>query len=167
MKTLAVFNEENVTPEEAASYRVRSAVRAVVLDLNNNVAVIHATKPNFHEIPGGGVEDGESFEETVIRECKEEIGCDVVIEKEIGVITEYRKEENLTKNSYCYLARVQGEKGEINPMEDELELGMEIRWVSIDEAERLIQEYRKEPSYKAAFSIKRDVALLEEAKKLI
>ncbi len=36
---------------------------------------------NMWQFPGGGVEFGEELEKAVVRECKEEVGLDVVIEK--------------------------------------------------------------------------------------
>ena len=38
----------------------------------------------FYSIPGGGIEDGETPEQTAIRELKEECGLDGVIIKKTG-----------------------------------------------------------------------------------
>lgn len=40
----------------------------------------------FFSIPGGGIEDGETPEEAVIRELKEECGMDGTIEKPLAVL---------------------------------------------------------------------------------
>ena len=40
---------------------------------------------HYFTIPGGGVEEGESFSEAAIRETKEETCCDIIIVKELEV----------------------------------------------------------------------------------
>lgn len=167
MKTIDTFNNEGVTPEEASQFRTRKAVRAVVLDENNNVAVIHAVKRSFYELPGGGVEDNEDYTEAIIRECKEEIGCDVEVVDEIGFIVEYRKQEQLIKESYCYLCRVIGNKGELDLQDDEKELQISIEWVGLDQAHELILSSKKPGSYIAEFSAQRDSLFIQESKNLI
>jgi 8-oxo-dGTP diphosphatase len=162
MKTIAVFNTENVSGEEAKDFHARKAVRIVVFDNDKNIAVIHSHKPNFYTLPGGGTEKGESLQQAAIRECKEEIGCDVAIQSEIGLITEYRKRENLIKESYCYLACIIEEKGE-SPLFDD-GLRMSTVWVSIGEAIGLIKSSDKPTSYLAEFAAQRDVNFLEQAK---
>ena len=161
MKEIAVFNNENVTLEEAKRFRVRKAVRAIIFDDENNIAIVHAAKRNFYELPGGGVEDGEDFKEAITRECREEIGCEVIIEKEIGMITEYKRRESLKKETYCYVGRIIGEKGELNLSDHERDLKISIAWVPRDKALTLIQSSDKPISDIAEFSIQRDVIFLE------
>jgi 8-oxo-dGTP diphosphatase len=64
--------------------RHRAAV--FVLDDKNNVLLFHRFK-NGHEyyaIPGGGVEPGETPEQAVVRELKEEAGLDIILGEKIG-----------------------------------------------------------------------------------
>ena len=50
---------------------------------DNKILLIHRFKNGreFFALPGGGVEDGESAEETAIREAKEETNLDIVLGK--------------------------------------------------------------------------------------
>ena len=63
------------------------AARAILL-VNNDIVTIKRTKYNgdseyvYYTLPGGHVEKGETFEETVIREVEEELGIKVKIEEE-------------------------------------------------------------------------------------
>ena len=160
MKTIALYNNEQVVPEEASLFRVRKAVRAIVVDDQGKVAIIHARKKHFYELPGGGVDDGESIADTAIRECKEEIGCDIAIGGDVGLIVEYRKKELLVKESYCYYGAVVGEKGTLSLVDDELDLDMVVIWASPEEAIAHIESSDTPTSYIAEFSIQRDVAFL-------
>ncbi len=139
MKELAIFNLDNITPEQEKDFRVRKVARAVVFDSENKIAVIYSKKYNFHALPGGGIEDGESSEQAVIRECKEEIGCDVSIEKEIGYVFEYSKIKKMKYESFCYIARVVGEKGKPSLTEEEIDIGISTKWVFFDDAIELIK----------------------------
>lgn len=58
----------------------RSVVRAVVLDPHDRVLLFHARDPTYPELgtwwelPGGGIEGAERYDETVVRELAEEAG---------------------------------------------------------------------------------------------
>jgi len=49
---------------------------------------------------------GETIEENLVREIREEVGADIMILDEIGITIEYRNSANLLQISYCYLAKV-------------------------------------------------------------
>jgi 8-oxo-dGTP pyrophosphatase MutT (NUDIX family) len=76
MKEIAFLNPENVTEDEVKTYSVREAARAVVLDDDNNVALLHATATDYYKLPGGGLDDDVDKIVALKRECIEEIGCD-------------------------------------------------------------------------------------------
>lgn len=139
MKNLAILNPEQVSPEIWQAYPVRQAVRAVVVDDDKKVAVLHVTAFNYHKIPGGGIDPGEDQMTALQRECLEEIGCQIKVLAEVGQITEYRKFESLTQVSYCYLAKVVGTKGLPNLTELELSEGFALEWMSLDAAFSLFQ----------------------------
>lgn len=163
MKQLALINPENVTEQEAAVYRVRQATRAIVFDKDNFVALLHATKYNYYKLPGGGVEEGEDHITALKRECLEEIGCDIEVVEELGTVLEYRKMYGLRQTSYCYLARLVGNKGTPQLMQDEMEEGFQTVWLPIKDALKKVGDSSVE-KYEAQFMTARDVAFLKAVK---
>jgi 8-oxo-dGTP diphosphatase len=62
----------------------RTGVRvSAIIIRNNKVLLIHRKKPlaEYWVFPGGGVEDGETLNEALIREVKEETNLDVIESK--------------------------------------------------------------------------------------
>ena len=82
MKPLAIFSEQLPYPE---GYTDRPTVKAVIVNERDEVLLFCGG------LPGGGVESGETLEEALARECMEEIGAVVRIEKELGTVIAYRK----------------------------------------------------------------------------
>jgi len=60
---------------------------------NNTVAMCYIDKHQAYVIPGGGIEDGETMEQAVIREMHEETGLRIIPEsiKDYGIIRTIRK----------------------------------------------------------------------------
>lgn len=163
MNLIASFNKENVSDDEAKELRHRRAVRGIIFDSDNNVALLHAKNEGYYGLPGGGVDSGETYEQGIVRECKEEVGCDVEIVKYIGTTFEYRKRNKLLNESWGYITKVIGEKG--SPIlvgdENEAEKNSVVVWVSLAEAIRLMEETPKQSELYEQYCVDRDLAFLK------
>ena len=134
MKKLGVINPRNVTEEEASTYALREAVRAIVFDDNNKIALLKVSRDAYFKLPGGGVEIGEDFETALKRECLEEIGCDIKNISPLGQTEEYWKEDNEKQISYCYVSELDGQKGSPELTQSEKDRGFETVWMTVEEA---------------------------------
>ena len=140
MNLLKIFNEENFSKDELQGFTLRLSTRALLQDNEGNFALLYSHKFEYYEIPGGGVDMGETIEEGFRRECLEETGCRVEIINIIGVTQEVRGSKKRINESHCFLAKVAGEKGETQFEEDELVEGFELLWLSPAKAYELIKE---------------------------
>ena len=85
--------------------------RACVAIFHNDqiLMVLHKTaERTYWTLPGGGWEEGETIEQTAMREVKEETGLEVDVEKLLF------EEEYVGGTSYCYLAKLKSEHTEPN-----------------------------------------------------
>jgi 8-oxo-dGTP pyrophosphatase MutT (NUDIX family) len=73
---------------EGVSYADRPAAYVVVAGANETVAVVKGTSGKFF-LPGGGSLPGETAEETVRREVREELARSVRLVRTIGAATQY------------------------------------------------------------------------------
>ncbi|MFA6386529.1 MAG: NUDIX domain-containing protein [Candidatus Paceibacterota bacterium] len=164
MKKILLINPENVSEEEVANYKVREASRAVVLDSEGKIALLHVTKENYYKLPGGGLEEGEDKMLALNRECLKEIGCKIEVLGEVGTTIENRKMFGLKQISYCFLVKVVGEKGKTDFTKKEIEKGFEVVWLPYNEALKVLKESMATSKEGMLYIVPRDTALLEESK---
>ncbi|MFH1656534.1 MAG: NUDIX domain-containing protein [Candidatus Nealsonbacteria bacterium] len=103
-------------------------VRAVIIE-DDKVLLIHRIKDDreYWVFPGGSVEKGESFEEAVIRETKEELGVDVKIRK-VFTFTE----EEIFYNCEIISGNLGEGQGPEFQSESEYRGEYKIEWISIN-----------------------------------
>jgi ADP-ribose pyrophosphatase YjhB (NUDIX family) len=165
MKLLTTITDKDILKKEihpSKKYSIRRAGRAIVFNSENKIAILKATKYNFHKLPGGGLEKGENIQTALEREIAEEIGCKIKIEKEVGKIMEIKNEYGQKQTSYCFIAKIM-DICETNLTELEVkELGLEIKWEFLEDA---IKTFEKDnpKDYTAKFIRKRDLTFLKKA----
>ena len=75
-------------------------------------------------------------------EIKREIGCEIEIIEDIGVVEEYMAQDEIIQETYVFVGRVL-EKGKIDYQNQELDEFGKVLWVSPEEALKLINNYKK------------------------
>lgn len=90
------------------------ATSAIVLNKNGEILLHKRSDNHLWSLPGGAMELGESIEECIIREVKEETGFEVEVLKCIGIYTDpehiiaYSDGEVRQQFSICFECRIVG-----------------------------------------------------------
>lgn len=92
---------------------VRPSVRGIIIR-GGTIGMVHSLKYDYYKFPGGGIEQGESHTDALIREVAEEAGLSVIP----GTIREYgyvhriqkgEKEAVFIQDNYYYLCEAEAE----------------------------------------------------------
>ena len=110
----------------------RTATAIIKFPPDKILLIKRATVPfkGYWALPGGKAEPGETVEQTIAREVKEETGLDIVIISKVGEYREQGVQGGVEYDYYpaCFLVKTVG--GEIKKQESEIE---EIKLFSLDE----------------------------------
>jgi len=152
--------------ETGEGWNVRQAVRAVLFNDNDKVALMHIAKYDVYKLPGGGVDEGESLDEAFTREMLEETGCEAKKTDTIGITIEKRDQWKMFQISHCFIAKAKKVK-RLELTDEEKESGFSLHWVeSIDKALELVSK-NKSDRYDDKYIKARDSAILQKAKEII
>lgn len=168
MEILKIIKDKDfgLSDETRNNYEQRTAARAVVFDNNKKAALLYVSTKDYHKLPGGGVEEGESLEQGLRREILEEVGCQIKNIQELGIIEEYRNKLNIHQISYCYFAEVDGKIGEQKLEQGEIDDGHDLKWVGLDEAVEILEKEKQVRDYEGKYIRDRDLIFLKKAKDL-
>lgn len=170
MDILTKIVDKDVVPNYQVSdskhSKKRQAARNVLVDEEGNVAVVFDGHANVYKIPGGGIDPGEDVGTALKRENLEEAGCDIEVLGELGRVLELRDQYDLEQESFAFLSKVVGQKGEPTFTEKEANRGFRLDWMNIDELIELAESTEPQ-SYSGYFMKKRDLLFLKKAKEIL
>jgi ADP-ribose pyrophosphatase YjhB (NUDIX family) len=122
--------------------------RAVaVLIKDGAILLIHRIKPHedYYTLPGGSVEEGETIEEAMIREIKEELSIDAALERLLFTTeSDDRKDHYFLVGNYSGAIALGGPEKERMNTENQYHLV----WVTEEEARNMDTFYPKPPDAK-------------------
>ncbi|KKW39395.1 MAG: leucyl-tRNA synthetase, partial [Candidatus Peribacteria bacterium GW2011_GWB1_54_5] len=114
-----------------------SGGKGFVIDQDGNIALLSVG--TYFGLPGGGIEEGETAEEAFVRECVEEIGVRISIERKLGVALQSRAKVVKQYQIHYFIARVVGQKGVPTTVQED-ELAVQFGWYPIDKVRSLLEE---------------------------
>lgn len=157
---------QHITPQPEHKLAERICTRAIVLK-GEQILLLYTRRYNDYSLPGGGVDKGETLEEALVRELREEAGAhNVRILAEFGIVDEYRPWyrngiDVMFMRSYCYLCQIDSELGTPDLEEYEHANGMQVCWMSIYDAIAHNRGVMANESDSTGLSIMRETLLLE------
>jgi len=135
MRLLKEIDYKNYDPN--GSVGRRPSVRGIIIR-DGKLAVVHSKKYDYYSFPGGGIDAGESMEETLIREIREETGLAVLPEsiREYGLVVRKEKgaiDDLFIQENYYYLCDVSDTVTKQELSGYEVEEDYELCWMDPDE----------------------------------
>jgi 8-oxo-dGTP diphosphatase len=130
------FEDKFFERDKNVTYTERPCAYAVIRDQEGKIAFVEVRENLF--LIGGGMDQGETPEQTIIREAMEEIGARVTIGRKIGEAADYifgRNEQAwFHKSGTYYEARIEAmEKAGIEP-------DHRLVWRTLEEARPTIRQ---------------------------
>ena len=148
-----IYRSENVNIHGKAIFRI--AVRGVALR-GRDLLMVHSTEVGDYKFPGGGVDEGETHEQTLRREIREECGLSLIhFGEAVGAVIEYGRPAEpdydvFKMTSYYYLCEVDNVFGAQSLEAYERDLGFKPVWIDLDEtirANKLLLARKNKPGW--------------------
>ena len=100
----------------------------IILNNKNQILLILQNAGHWG-LPKGHVEEGETEEQTAIREVKEETNVDVIVDTNLRYRMVYNPKEDVEKEVIYFIAKITS-----NDCKPQLEEVQEMKWLDIDNA---------------------------------
>lgn len=148
MKIGKTIIEDTINLKTIKRLKKRTTVRAVILNEQNKVLMLHSKIFNDYTFPGGGVKADESKKAALMRELREETGAiNIYIIKSLGHTKEIKYSIGTSRaiyeqKSFYYLCKVD-KLGTPNFVGRELDQGLKAVWIDIDGAIKHNAETKK------------------------
>ena len=133
MRELFTVDTQDYNPN--GSVHRRPSARAII-ERDGKVLVMHSRKFDYYKFPGGGIEEGESAEQALIREVREESGYFVrpeTIEEYGSVLRRNRDNKDpegiFEQQNYYYFCEIGDERVPVVQEDYEIEEAFEPVWV--------------------------------------
>lgn len=142
---------------------VRPSVRGILIR-GGKIAMVHSLKYDCYKYPGGGIEQGETMEEALIREVAEESGLQVIPEsiREYGFVHRVQKSDRadiFIQDNYYYLCDAEDAVRSQDLDDYEAEERFTLEWVKPHHAIRTNRQ--KDHGPKDPIMLEREARVLE------
>ena len=163
-----IFDEQiidnKIIPERDYRLLTRRAARAIIINPQNRTILLMNVNNRSYKLPGGGIEDNETYMKGLMRELKEETGySNCIVKQNVGRIVQRNVDRHdsmviFEMESKFYECEVFGKPTITSLTEEEKEDNMYPEWVKIENAIRKNEECMRENS-KTMYLIRENMSL--------
>lgn len=159
-----IFHTQNLNLRGKSVFR--QAVRGIILD-GSQILMVYSTRNGDYKFPGGGVKRGETNEQALVREVKEETGATVTfIVCPFGEMIEYdrpidHRYDVFKMTSTYFVCTINGKLTAQKLDQYEEDLGFLPVWIDVDAAIQANKILMASPDHKLPRWTPRDTFVLE------
>lgn len=149
----------------------RNIARAILFNSKKEVYLIHIVGDDefghrdYWETPGGGIEEGETPQQAVVREVMEETGYESEVVCPLGIVSDYYNLLKRHNMGNFFLVRAKEGTGKVTYTQEEKRLFKESGWYSLEKAEALYKSMDRDGI--ARLVMARELPVLQRAIKLV
>ena len=146
--------------------KARFGVRVCLFNERGEICMIKSEKYGYHQMPGGGIDEGEGILEALMRETAEETGWKIKDVEPLGYVIEHREGARDRRPfnrwvEFAFTAQTDEFVG-TNYMDDEIAEGFTPVWLTVDKAVKIFESAEgKIENYSGNFSNRRDLLVLK------
>jgi len=159
-RDLGLSGRDATSRRHGGNFWMRRAVRGIIFNARYEVALLHRKEGNYYKLPGGGIEASETMKMAMQREALAELGAEVELTDDVGLVIEYRDERELLQFSYGYVGQVQASVKDASYPAEPAE-GEALSWRSLKEAIQLLEKHVPS-TYEGRFIHERDLCFLKQ-----
>lgn len=147
MAYLKIFYDKDIFPAKETpvtkQWSIRKTVKIILLNKNNEIALVTNSIHKFYLLPGGEIDNKENLWNAADRECREETGITIKKGEIIGVVKEYRARDEKIYETFGVIAYAVQNISEDLRTKDEKTNGLFFNWHTISNANKIFQNQYK------------------------
>lgn len=154
-------------PEPTQEYEKRTTVKAVAINDEGKFGFVTNSVHGCILLAGGGAESDDLNAE-IVRECREELSCEVEVVEKIGVAHEFRNRNNTEYETSCFLVKALEKVEYDHRTEGEKKINLQVVWLDKNEALSILRKQKEKLKsekidfYNTSFNIVRDICFFEK-----
>lgn len=159
---------KDIPYQQLRSFKARPTVKIIIENDKGEIACVSNKMNDFIQLPGGGIEKGESLREAARREAKEEAGSLIKNLHLAYYLEDFRFRNKKKYKNFCFTSLLKEDLGRLFLTDKEKKQGMRLHWIhknkllDIFSAQKKLVELQDVGFYHTSFNMIRDFYFMKE-----